>query len=81
METLEYFLRRLGSQQTHQRLRALKGLRMVLSDNQPGIDNEDSNDGVEIVAMDVDGDYIPLQSALKKSFCFKLYHYMSENLS
>lgn len=55
VETLEYFLRRLGSQQTHQRLRALKGLRMVLSENQPGVDNDDSNDGVEMVAMDVDG--------------------------
>ena len=71
METLEYFLRRLGSQQTHQRLRALKGLRMVLSDNQPGIDNEDSNDGVEMVAMDVDGD--PLTIALSHSLFSSTY--------
>ena len=30
-ETLDYFLRRLSSQQTQQRLQALKGLRMVLT--------------------------------------------------
>jgi integrator complex subunit 1 len=31
IETLDYFMRRLSSQQTHQRLQALKGLRLVLS--------------------------------------------------
>ena len=45
VETLEYFLRRLGSQQTNQRLRALKGLRMVLS----------SADADEPMVVEVDG--------------------------
>ena len=31
IETLDYFMRRLSSQQTHQRMQALKGLKLVLS--------------------------------------------------
>lgn len=31
IETLDYFMQRLSSQQTHQRLQALKGLKLVLS--------------------------------------------------
>ena len=48
VETLEYFLRRLGSQQTNQRLRALKGLRMVLS-------SADDADEDEPMVVEVDG--------------------------
>ena len=53
IETLDYFLRRLGSHQTHQRLRALQGLRMVLSSDRSK--EENSEEGVEMVMMEVEG--------------------------
>ena len=55
IETLEYFLNRLGSHQTHQRLRALKGLRLVLSSDGAAVEAADAEGGVEMVAMEVDG--------------------------
>ena len=44
METLEYFLRRLSSQQTRQRLQALQGLRLVLTPVPSGSEDLDHPD-------------------------------------
>eukprot|EP00095_Tigriopus_kingsejongensis_P002565 maker-scaffold2547_size14626-snap-gene-0.4 protein:Tk02565 transcript:maker-scaffold2547_size14626-snap-gene-0.4-mRNA-1 annotation:"integrator complex subunit 1-like" len=44
-ETLDYFLRRLSSQQTHQRLQALKGLKLILTP--PGLPGEAEPMGVD----------------------------------
>ena len=48
-------MNRLGSHQTHQRLRALKGLRLVLSSDGAAVEAADAEGGVEMVAMEVDG--------------------------
>ena len=54
-ETLEYFLQRLGSHQTHQRLRALRGLRLVLSSPNEKDDKKSDDDDIEIMMMEVEG--------------------------
>ncbi len=76
-ETLDYFLRRLGSQQTRQRLMALKGLQLVLT---PLKKDPEVGEAMEVDEADEGGDSW-LLSHLSAVPCFgDFYPHISTNL-
>ncbi len=75
-ETLDYFLRRLGSQQTRQRLLALKGLRLVLTPLK-----SDEEEDMETDASGEDPSESWLLTHLPKVPCFTdVYDHVSRHL-
>ena len=78
-EMLEYFLRRLSSQQTHQRAQALKGLRLVLTPivSSPNVmEIDDSTNSVDIKNNDphTDGNNDWLLKRLPSLPCFPHFY-------
>ena len=78
-EMLEYFLRRLSSQQTHQRAQALKGLRLVLTPILPSIDVmeiDDVTNSVDVKNIDsnIDGNNDWLLKRLPSLPCFPHFY-------
>ena len=70
-EMLEYFLRRLSSQQTYQRIQALKGLRLVLTPIMSAADQMEVDDGSNDI---VDGNNDWLMKRLPALPCFPHFY-------
>ena len=78
-EMLEYFLRRLSNQQTHQRTQALKGLRLVLtpivaSSEQMEIDDSGNANGIKSNENQIDGNNDWLLKRLPSLPCFPHFY-------